>query len=53
MSVRDAHAAAHLVEAALTAEFPGLVVTIHVEPIDERASWETVELARLGERGEP
>jgi hypothetical protein len=28
---------------------PELEVTVHVEPIDERASWEEAELKRLGE----
>jgi cation diffusion facilitator family transporter len=53
MSVREAHAIAHRVEEAMADVLPGLSVTTHIEPIDERASWETVELSRLGERGEP
>jgi cation diffusion facilitator family transporter len=39
-SVRDAHDAGMRVEAALDAALPGLEVTIHIEPIEDRASWE-------------
>lgn len=53
MSVRDAHEVAHQVEDRLRAVVPGLDVTIHIEPIDDRRSWEEVELARLGERPTP
>jgi cation diffusion facilitator family transporter len=53
LSVRDAHVAAHAVEARLREAFAGLEVTIHVEPIDEPSSWEAVELARLGEDATP
>jgi cation diffusion facilitator family transporter len=49
LSVRDGHALAHRVESALDVVGPELEVTIHVEPIDERASWEEAELKRLGE----
>jgi cation diffusion facilitator family transporter len=47
MSVRDAHHLAHRIEAALTAGIPGLEVTIHIEPVDERDSWERDELKQL------
>lgn len=53
MSVREAHDMAHRVEDKLAEVMPGIVVTIHVEPIDEAASWEAVELARLGETTAP
>lgn len=53
LSVRAAHAAAHRVEAALVAAIPGLEVVIHVEPVDERESWEPEYLERLGEPGTP
>lgn len=53
MTVREAHAIAHVVEAALHAEWPELVVSIHIEPIEEQSSWETVELTQLGERARP
>jgi cation diffusion facilitator family transporter len=39
-SVRDAHDAGMIVEAALHQALPGLEVTIHIEPIEDRASWE-------------
>jgi cation diffusion facilitator family transporter len=53
LSVRAAHAAAHRVEEKLLVAFPGLAVTVHIEPIDEPTSWEADELARLGEPAEP
>ncbi len=40
MSVREAHELAERVEAALCAALPRVAVTIHIEPIEERASWE-------------
>ncbi|QEL19704.1 cation diffusion facilitator family transporter [Limnoglobus roseus] len=49
MSVREAHEYAHRVEDRLCDVMPGITVTIHVEPIDDASSWESVELARLGE----
>lgn len=53
LSVRAAHAIAHRVENALTTAIPGLEVVIHVEPVDERESWEPEYLERLGEPGGP
>jgi cation diffusion facilitator family transporter len=53
MAVRVAHALAHRVEAVLHAAMPGLAVTIHIEPIEERTSWESTELAQIGERAGP
>jgi cation diffusion facilitator family transporter len=52
-SVRAAHHVAHRIEAALTAALPGLEVVIHVEPVDERESWEPEYLERLGEPSTP
>jgi cation diffusion facilitator family transporter len=46
-SVRTAHHLAHKVEAALVVAVPGLEVTIHIEPEDEKDSWESEELKRL------
>ncbi|HEV3386521.1 MAG TPA: cation diffusion facilitator family transporter [Gemmata sp.] len=48
-TVRTAHHLAHKVEAALTKSVPGLEVTIHIEPVDERDSWESEELRQLEE----
>jgi len=53
MTVRDAHVLADRVEERLAEAMPGLEVTIHVEPVDEPASWEADRLARLGESPEP
>ncbi len=53
MTVDAAHTMAHTIEAELHALMPGLVVTIHIEPIDDQNSWEHAELRRLGERVEP
>lgn len=53
MSVRDGHAVAHRVEAAVRAVVPEVEVTVHVEPIDEQASWEELKLAQLGEATHP
>jgi cation diffusion facilitator family transporter len=51
MTVREAHAIADRIEDDLRAD--GSAVTIHVEPIDDRRSWEEAELLRLGERATP
>ncbi len=53
ISVRKAHALATQVEASLIAALPGLEVMIHLEPVDERESWEAEELERLGEPTRP
>ena len=53
LSVRDGHAVAHRVEGQLKVAVPDVEVTIHIEPIDEQTSWETAELARLGEPTDP
>ena len=47
MPVRDAHAVAHKIEADIRTQFPLMTVTIHIEPIDDRTSWEDVELVSL------
>lgn len=53
LTVRAAHHIAHEVQAALVAAMPGLEVNIHIEPIDEKESWEGEELKRLGETSDP
>jgi cation diffusion facilitator family transporter len=50
-SVRRAHDLAVAVEEALRQRFPGMEVTIHVEPIEEPASWQDSELLRIEEDG--
>jgi cation diffusion facilitator family transporter len=52
-TVRQAHHTAHAIEAALAAALPGLEVLVHVEPVDERESWEPEYLERLGEPTTP
>ena len=43
-SVKEAHALAARIEMAVLAALPGLEVTIHIEPIEEQASWEDSDL---------
>jgi cation diffusion facilitator family transporter len=49
MAVRDAHALAHTLDDQLVQNHPELVVTIHIEPIDEHVSYEQEQLKLLGE----
>ena len=53
LSVNAAHKLTHEIEDHLKAALPELEVTIHIEPIEDRSSWEAAELAKLGERTEP
>ena len=53
LSVREAHAVADKIEAALAAAIPGLDVTTHVEPVDEAGSWEGDYLRQIGEPAAP
>ena len=53
MSVREGHRLVHDVEESLRRTAPELELSIHLEPIDERDSWEPEELARLGEASAP
>jgi cation diffusion facilitator family transporter len=46
-TVRRAHDLAQRIEDAVKAALPGAEVTIHIEPIEERASWEDSALVRL------
>lgn len=52
-TVRSAHELAHLVEDRIRSTMPELIVTIHIEPIDDPSSWEAIELAQLGEAVAP
>jgi cation diffusion facilitator family transporter len=40
MTVRDGHNLGEKIEAALRAAVPGVEVTIHIEPVEDQASWE-------------
>ena len=53
LSVREAHHLANKLEEALVTALPEVAVTIHVEPVDEQASWEPDYLRQLGEDPEP
>ncbi|MBY0459885.1 MAG: cation diffusion facilitator family transporter [Gemmataceae bacterium] len=53
LPVREGHHLATKLEAALVAAMPEVAVTIHVEPVDEQASWEPEYLERLGEEPTP
>jgi cation diffusion facilitator family transporter len=48
-SLKEAHDLAHELEAKLQARFSELVLTMHIEPIEELTSWEMGELEQLGE----
>ncbi len=48
-SLKESHDVAHNVEARLHEQFTELVLTMHIEPIEELTSWEMIELAQLGE----
>lgn len=51
--VREAHGQGERVEAAIRAALPGIEVTIHIEPIDERRSYEDSALLSLEGKGPP
>ena len=53
LTVRAAHALAHELETKLRTADPDLEVSLHLEPIDDAASWEAAELLRLGESADP
>jgi cation diffusion facilitator family transporter len=46
-TVHRAHTLSNEVEAALRAALPGLEVTVHIEPVEERAAWEDSALLPL------
>ncbi len=46
-SVREAHGLSERIEAAIQAALPGLEVSIHIEPIEERQAWEDSALLPL------
>jgi divalent metal cation (Fe/Co/Zn/Cd) transporter len=45
--VARAHRQAVRIEEAIRAALPGAEVVIHIEPIEERGSWEDSELLRI------
>jgi cation diffusion facilitator family transporter len=47
LSVRRAHELAERIEKAVRTALPEIEVTIHIEPIEERAAWEDSELVPL------
>jgi cation diffusion facilitator family transporter len=47
LTVRQAHDFTGKVEEAVRAALPGIEVTVHIEPIEERASWEDSALLPL------
>lgn len=51
-SVHEAHSISHAVMDGVKAQFPQLELTVHIEPIDEKESWEP-ELKQLGESPTP
>jgi cation diffusion facilitator family transporter len=53
MSVRDGHRLATKLEEEIASVVPDVAVTVHVEPVDEQASWEPEYLQRLGEESAP
>jgi divalent metal cation (Fe/Co/Zn/Cd) transporter len=46
-TVRRAHEITKQIEDAIGATLPGIEVTVHVEPIEDRAAWEDSELVPL------
>jgi divalent metal cation (Fe/Co/Zn/Cd) transporter len=48
-TVKDAHAVTVRIEEAIRAALPGVEVTVHVEPIEERGAWEDSALLTVEE----
>jgi cation diffusion facilitator family transporter len=46
-SVQEAHALSDRIEQAITAALPGVEITVHIEPIEERQAWEDSALLAL------
>jgi cation diffusion facilitator family transporter len=47
LTVKKAHDTGERIEAALAEALPGVEVTVHIEPIEERAAWEDSALVPL------
>ena len=53
ITIHEGHRITHCMEEKLRRTFPELELSLHLEPIEERDSWEPEELARLGEDTAP
>lgn len=53
MTVREAHALADALEAAINQQWQPILVTIHLEPIEEQSSWETHTFESQAEQALP
>jgi cation diffusion facilitator family transporter len=51
LSVRKAHDLSKRIEEAVRQAFPGIETTVHIEPIEDRASWEDSELLGVEQSG--
>jgi divalent metal cation (Fe/Co/Zn/Cd) transporter len=49
-SVRHAHEVTGAVEQAIAAALPAAEITVHIEPVEERASWEDSALLAVERR---
>lgn len=47
ISVQDAHDVTHRIEDAVESVYPRTETTVHVEPIEEQASWEDSDLVQI------
>jgi divalent metal cation (Fe/Co/Zn/Cd) transporter len=52
VNVQRAHALATRIEDAVRAALPGIEVTIHIEPIEEKAAWEDSALVPIEQAAE-
>jgi cation diffusion facilitator family transporter len=50
LSVREAHEVATRMEQAVRLAFPGMEVTVHIEPIEEEAAWRDSAVLRVEEQ---
>src|SRR5262249_35692622 len=51
LTVREAHEVANRIEQAVRLALPGLAVTVHVEPIEEEASWRDSAMLQVEAEG--
>src|SRR5262249_24956806 len=50
LSVREAHEVGTRMEQAVRLAFPGMEVTVHIEPIEEEAAWRDSAMLRVEEQ---